>query len=559
MVNSLNRLGTLYRTRNADSCFYYGMEAKRLATNIRYRNGQTEADHVIAFALFKKGLYAESLELLGKLFTQYQQLNDSEKMIQAYLDMLTVENKGISDIPKLTSLLHKAIQIGRRLEKDSIMAEVYMRYLLRGPDLSEDSIRYYLNKSKAIASRYNDEYMLALNRDYEAYLLLSDGRKEEALPLILESISDAKRIGNSNLAVNVHFLMVGYYGTDFKRVLDQYYHAYEAAQKSGDKSLEIYILHSALEVAKELGDKDEIIKIYVELDKAMTAEWERSRKFMGDYIRYNYIELDNKLLSEKNAQRALWLVVISFFAAIVVLAIYLIMLRRNRKAKEKIETLNEMANIQIMAVEEMKHEAVREEQQRLGQDLHDGLSSTIAGIKNHLEILSLDLEDSNQKNRLSILRQELTKAYESARNKSHEWYLAGEAQDFEQQVISLVESALPGNTLQKHIQIDTGVMWRVNLDTRITLLRIIQEAIANIIKHAKAKNIDILLYEELGNLLLTIKDDGKGLDRDALTKNKSSLGMQSMQRRVQFLNGNFSIQSPDGGTEINVAIPLNQI
>src|SRR5690554_4295978 len=48
LVNSLNRLGTLYRTRNADSCFYYGMEAKRMATNIHYQNGQTAADHLIA-------------------------------------------------------------------------------------------------------------------------------------------------------------------------------------------------------------------------------------------------------------------------------------------------------------------------------------------------------------------------------------------------------------------------------------------------------------------------------------------------------------------------------
>src|SRR5690606_31973704 len=75
-VNSLNRLGILYRTRNADSCFYYGMRAKRVATDIHYQKGQTDADHVIAYALYKRGLYAESLELLGKVLSQYQKLND---------------------------------------------------------------------------------------------------------------------------------------------------------------------------------------------------------------------------------------------------------------------------------------------------------------------------------------------------------------------------------------------------------------------------------------------------------------------------------------------------
>ena len=193
-VNSLNRLGTLHRNRNADSCFYYGMEAKRLATDIRYQKGQTDADHVIAFAFFKRGLYAESLELLGNILSRYQQLGDTEKIVRVYLDMIEVENKGISDRPKIISLLQKAIQTGRKLEKDSIMSEVYVSDLNRGPDLSEDSITYYLSKSTEIASRYNDERMLIYNLMWQARLLILDGQLQEALPLVRQLLSDAQHI-----------------------------------------------------------------------------------------------------------------------------------------------------------------------------------------------------------------------------------------------------------------------------------------------------------------------------------------------------------------------------
>src|SRR5690606_16720342 len=368
-------------TRNADSCFYYGMEAKRLATDIRYRKGQVDADHVIAFAFFKQGLYAESLELLGNVLSRYQQLNDTEQIVRVYLDMVEVQNKGISDRNEIVSLLNKAIQTGKKLKKDSIMSYVYVSYINRGPDLSDDSVNYYLNKSREIGSRYNDERILNACWSWQIRLLVLNGQKDEALPLVKQLISEAQRLGNANLEINGHFLMVGYCDTNPAMALDHCYQAYEAAKKSGDSYLEIYILNNALEVAKLMNDKDEIIKVYTELDKSRTAEWERSRKFMGDYVRYNAIQDDNKLLNAKNAKRALWLVILAVSASVIVLAIYLVMLRRTRKAKEQVEALNHTANLQVIAMEEAKHQAIKEEQRRLGQDLHDGLSSSLAGIK----------------------------------------------------------------------------------------------------------------------------------------------------------------------------------
>ena len=559
LINSLNRLGTLYRTRNADSCFYYGAKAKSMAANIHYLKGQTEANHSIAFAFYKRGLYAESLELLAKVLSEYQQLNDTEKIILVYVDMATVMNKGVSDRAKIISLLQKAIQIGKTLKKDSVMSKVYAHYYVRNTNLAPDSIHYYISKSKEIASRYKDENMLIYNQLAQGRFLSSKGQLKEALTIAERSLPEAKRTGNTDLVINALFLLTELNENNPKKALEYLYQAYQVAQKNGDSSMEIYILHNALEVAEQLRDKDEIIKVYFELDKSITAEWEKSKKFISDYVAYNVVQDQNKLLNEKNAHRALWLVVISFSSAMIVLGIYLRMLRRDRKAKAQIEALNDVANMQIIAMEEAKHQAVREEQQRLGQDLHDGLSSSIAGIRHQLEVLSMDTNDIILKNKLSMLLQETEHAYKAARNKSHEWFRAGDEQQeqsFEKQIKLLTDSSLPDSRYNKTIHIDNSALISVDMDMRIALLRIIQEAITNIIKHARAKNIEILIYEEEGTLLLTINDDGIGLDEKKVRNGSSTIGLQSIRRRVQSLNGETKINSNATGTEIIVSIRL---
>lgn len=568
LVNSFNRLGMLYRNRNVDSCFYYGTKAKRMASNIHYPNGQIAADHLIAYAFYKRGLYAESLEMLGKILSHYQELGDTEKIVRVYVDMGNVMNQGVSDRPKIVSLLQKAIRTGKKLEKDSIMSELYWNYSFRNTNLTQDSINYYLSKSREIASRYKDEYILITIKVEQARLLITNGQLEKALPIVRQSILDAKRLGNTNLEINSLFAMVAYYENNqknqpdnLKKPLEYLYQAYEVAQKSGNRSLEINILNYALEAANLLGDKDEIIKVHLELEKAMTAEWDKSKKFINDYVRYNAIQDDNKLLSEKNTQRAVWLLIVSFSAAIIVLTIYLLMLRRSKKAKAQVEALNNAANMQIIAMEEAKHQAVRDEQQRLGQDLHDGLSSSIAAIRHQLEVLLMDTNDVTLKNKLSELQMDTENAYAAARNKSHEWFSAADKQQeqsFEKQIKLLTDSSLPDSRYDKDIHIDNSSLIGVDMDTRIALLRIIQEAITNIIKHAKAKNVGILIYEEEDSLILTINDDGigLGLDEKKSGNGKSTMGLQSIRRRVQSLNGETKIHSDAKGTEITVSIPL---
>ena len=87
----------------------------------------------------------------------------------------------------------------------------------------------------------------------------------------------------------------------------------------------------------------------------------------------------------------------------------------------------------------------------------------------------------------------------------------------------------------------------------VALLRISQEALHNIKKHARAQNINITLSYMPGILVLDIADDGQGFDTSA---SRRGFGLQSMRERAEELGGELTVESESGkGTNIAVSIP----
>ena len=93
-------------------------------------------------------------------------------------------------------------------------------------------------------------------------------------------------------------------------------------------------------------------------------------------------------------------------------------------------------------------------------------------------------------------------------------------------------------------------------DVAIALYRILQEALTNIVKYAKAKNVHIDLVVASDNVTLLIDDDGIGI-ADNARHDRLSHGIAGMRQRVKGLHGEFSIgRRATGGTMIEVNIPL---
>jgi signal transduction histidine kinase len=94
---------------------------------------------------------------------------------------------------------------------------------------------------------------------------------------------------------------------------------------------------------------------------------------------------------------------------------------------------------------------------------------------------------------------------------------------------------------------------------KITIFRILQEAVSNIVKHAKANHIRVSLMKEEGMLHLSIEDNGLGFNPAGLVCNlpqEQGIGLTSMKERANFSAGKFKIESVIGqGTQIRVSWP----
>jgi two-component system NarL family sensor kinase len=106
------------------------------------------------------------------------------------------------------------------------------------------------------------------------------------------------------------------------------------------------------------------------------------------------------------------------------------------------------------------------------------------------------------------------------------------------------------------IETDIYNLRRYNQNFEIKIYNIIQEFVNNILKHSKAKNTFIKLYEEDARICFQISDDGIGFDKTKII-NKDSLGLNQIDARIHMMNGVFIINSTIGeGTIISVELPI---
>jgi signal transduction histidine kinase len=95
---------------------------------------------------------------------------------------------------------------------------------------------------------------------------------------------------------------------------------------------------------------------------------------------------------------------------------------------------------------------------------------------------------------------------------------------------------------------------RLPPEVETTLYRIVQEALTNVVKHAGATAVSILLVRRNGSVTAVIEDDGRGFDPGAV--NAESLGLAGMRERAELHDGRLTIETSPGGTTLAVEVSL---
>ncbi len=212
---------------------------------------------------------------------------------------------------------------------------------------------------------------------------------------------------------------------------------------------------------------------------------------------------------------------------------------------------------------DLRVEAQEDERRRIAREIHDGLGQMLSAIKFNVEVLE-DVEGLNERDRKKLIevKELLDNVMTEAREISYN-LMPSVLEDFglKPALQLLCES------FGKRMNVPTsfhahGVDGRLHHALEINLYRIVQEALNNISKHAKAASVEIQLIRDDRGVRLTIEDDGKGFVRHAVPKRageKSGMGLISMRQRALSFGGTLIIESSPGkGTSIIVDIPRPQ-
>ncbi|KXX67122.1 PAS domain-containing protein [Flammeovirga sp. SJP92] len=196
------------------------------------------------------------------------------------------------------------------------------------------------------------------------------------------------------------------------------------------------------------------------------------------------------------------------------------------------------------------------ERSRIAREIHDGLQQTMTTSLMSFEKLrsSLSFQNETENERFQLGYKYLKNAIEESRTLAYNLMPKVVDENGIVEAINALLTAIQPSTKTAFIFDQNLNEIRLKLSIEMTLYRITQEAINNVIKYADAEKCTIQLLKHSDVLLLTIDDNGVGFERVATHK---TFGINSMRTRAESLGAYFEINSQKGrGTQILVELPL---
>ena len=223
----------------------------------------------------------------------------------------------------------------------------------------------------------------------------------------------------------------------------------------------------------------------------------------------------------------------------------------NRRKIQELEQRQKLISMDAMV------SGQEEERKRIAKELHDGLGSLLANVQMRFSTL----QEHISKGKIEVYQQAnnlLDEACDEVRKISHNM-MPGALVKFG--LIPAIQDICDTIERTQNIKIDfqvLGMSERVEEKIEITLYRIVQELLNNILKHARATEIIIQMSLHDGYLTLIVEDNGIGFDIEE-AKAKGGLGMQSLASRVKYIDGRLDIEATPGiGTTVTIEIPVHQ-
>ena len=226
------------------------------------------------------------------------------------------------------------------------------------------------------------------------------------------------------------------------------------------------------------------------------------------------------------------------------------------------ETFATRAAVAVDLSERVARDALRRvvaaqelERQRLARELHDETGQALTSILLGLKPLEDTVTSDGARRAVAELRQRVVATLQDVRRLAVE--LRPKALD-DFGLVPALERLVGGFAEQTGIAVDleaSGVGGRLPPEVETVLYRIVQEALTNVVKHADARTVSIVIAQQGGGVTAVIEDDGRGFD--PARAGEGRFGLQGMRERLALLDGELRVESRSGaGTTLVVQVPL---
>ena len=561
-------LGLYYRKSNLDKAFKNFHEADKIYSSLdlhKYDPKEYAIDHGkvlvdLSQILRRAKDYSESEATTIKAIKKFESVGDSQYLPLCYTN-LGILAKYLERYEEAVEYHLKAIEYtkGTNDEISQTLASYNNIGTVYKTQKKYDKAKDYYNKALA----YTD--FLSKNPRRHARLIDNLGYVNflsKDLTNIPDLFYKALKIRDSirdkyGIATNTMHL-AEYYKSLQKDSIARMY-----AERSRDVSLELQNNEELLDtylLLSEISDSDTGLRYankYIALNDSLIKE---ERLFKDKFAR---IKFETEEIVEKNQQisKENEILIIAILGLTALFLLGYIIFRQQQSNKELLFAQSQQESneeiYRLLLNQQIKLEEGRQmEQQRMSEELHDGVLGRLFGVRLSLDGINQRANDGFTEARNKYI-DELKAIEKEIRLISHD--LGAETLPSDVAYIDAVENLI-GDLCEAHkisfeFNNDEGIDWEsVDDQKKVNLFRILQESMQNIFKHASADLIKINFEYADGNINLTILDDGVGFNS---TKVKRGIGLKNITSRVNQMNGQvqFINDVDTGGTMVSVSVP----
>jgi two-component system, NarL family, sensor kinase len=602
-IEAYYKLGDQAFETNYDSASFFYKKGYEIALKNNDLHEQHSFFSNIGTIYTYEGKFKEEIEAMKSALGIANKIGDKEKIAKSTANLgVAILNqgdykKGIEYFMKASKLFHENNQPKIELKVDLMIATAYHNAIF-----FDKSIEYAkLGLKKAIAVK--DSASIADANETIANCFIEKEEELRAEPYIKTAydlfvkLRLVSRVSNCQLA----FSRIFFKKKNIDEAIKYAEMALNSYTKQGNAFYKINALtyladfYSAknqnlkaakyLKEAEEIADKNNFSQHYPLIFEAQVKNYKKLNDYRNAFFAFEKFQIHNdsliskdtkmqlqdldakyqtekkqneinELNSDKNKQKNLIYSLIAGFLSVLTLGF---IGYRNLVYRKKI---TESENIQLkqeaqLTATEAIIKGQEEERGRLAKDLHDGLGGMLSSIKYSLNNMSgnVILSEQNAQAFTKTIGQ-LDSAIVEMRRVAHsmmpeallKFGLKDAVQDF-------CEGICQSGQLNVHFQA-LGLENRLEQSTEITLYRIVQELLNNVMKHAEATEAFVQISQTEHLLTLSVEDNGKGFDVEELNKNKGA-GISNIESRVAYLSGKMDIQSNKAeGTSTHIEIEL---